>query len=177
MIKYLDHTLEIKSLNPDGYFSGYASVFDLVDQHKEAIQKGAFQKTLGRWGQRGTLPKMLWQHETETPIGIWREIFEDEHGLFVSGQLLLGIQKGKEAYCLLKSGAVDSMSIGFKTLKSRRDATRGTRIIEEVDLYEISLVTFPANPKARVTSYKTDGLREQLLTEKIHTLAAKIRNS
>ncbi len=151
-MKMSRHNLCVKNFHEDGSFTGYASVFDMVDLHTEQVAPGAFSKSLQRWRSQKQMPKMLWQHDPSTPIGIWQDIREDNYGLFVKGKLLLDIQKGKEAYTLLKSGVVDGLSIGYDVVKARREDQR--RILQEVDLHEISLVTFAANPAARVTACK-----------------------
>jgi HK97 family phage major capsid protein len=101
------------------------------------------------------MPKLLWQHDQTRPIGIWHDIYEDDYGLFVKGQLLLDLQQAKEAYALLKAGVIDGLSIGFRPVKTRKSAPNQDRYIDEVDLQEISLVTFAANKKAKVTAVKT----------------------
>lgn len=155
--------LEIKSLGDDGVFEGYASVFAIKDFHNDVIPKGAFEKSLTAWHKMGQLPKLLWQHDHCAPIGKWLVIQEDDHGLFVRGQLLLDLQKGREAYTLLRAGCVDGLSIGFNVLRARKG--QGVRLIQEIDLQEISLVTFAANERARVTAVKDrrHGLYERWL--------------
>lgn len=147
--------LTIKSHQPDGFFCGYASVFHLKDQHGDIITPNAFKKSLEQWKAKESLPKLLWQHDQTQPIGVWHEIFEDNHGLFVKGQLLLELQQAREAYALLKAGIIDGMSIGFRPVKTRRYGKEQNRFIEEIDLQEISLVTFAANQQAKVTAVKT----------------------
>lgn len=149
--------LILKSHQEDGFFYGYASVFDVVDLHRDSIAKGAFHKCLQK-----RLPKMLWQHDITKPIGIWHEVYETEQGLFVKGQLLLDIQAGQEAYALLKSGVVDSLSIGFRLVRARKDTKTNARVLDEVDLQEISLVTFAANQQAKVITVKDALLNEGL---------------
>lgn len=144
----------LKSHQEDGFFCGYASVFQVLDHHKEIMAPQAFKGSLERWHRKGKLPKMLWQHDQKRPIGFWHEITEDEHGLFVKGQLLLDLQGGREAYALLKAGIIDSMSIGFRPLKAKRHGKDAARVFEEVDLMEISLVTFAANTEAKITTVK-----------------------
>lgn len=151
-MKYVHHHLEIKTFESDGTFWGYASVFNNLDHHQEIVAKGTFAKSLMQWQELNQYPKMLWQHDPHTPIGRWSEIREDEHGLFVKGQILLDIRQGREAYALLKAGIVDGLSIGFHLVKAQRQDK--ARILQEIDLQEISLVTFAANPKAKVSECK-----------------------
>jgi uncharacterized protein len=136
----------------DGVFEGYASVFGVVDLGMDVVEKGAFTKSLGK-----RKAKMLWQHDTTAPIGTWEEIREDDHGLFVRGRLLPDVAKGREALALLKAGAIDSMSIGYRTIEAEEATAggRGVRKLTEVDLFEISLVTFPMLPDAKVTDVKS----------------------
>lgn len=163
-----NHHLTITNLEEDGTFSGYASVFGTVDLHQEIVSKGAFNESLKKWKHRQQMPKMLWQHDPKIPIGLWQNIYEDDYGLFVKGKLLLDIQQGKEAYFLLKSGVVDGLSIGFEVVKAQKKDKK--RILKEIDLYEISLVTFAANPAAKVTAYKHQDLTSQTFEKLIHQI-------
>lgn len=144
--------LEIKrEPDEDGIFEGYASVFGVVDQGMDVVERGAFAKSLGS----GRKVKMLWQHNMSDPIGVWDEIREDERGLYVKGRLLKEVQKGREAMALLKVGAIDSMSIGYRTIEAVPEANGRVRKLTEVDLFEVSLVTFPMLPDAKITSVKS----------------------
>jgi len=146
------YPMEIKQISDEGYFSGYGSVFDVVDDWDDVIVSGAFAETL----QKKT-PVMLWQHNSAEPIGVYERIREDEIGLWLEGRLLLDIEKGREAHILLKNRAIRGLSIGFLPLAwewETRDNTR-VRVLKDIDLWEVSLVTFPANPKAVVDEVKT----------------------
>jgi uncharacterized protein len=134
----------------DGVFEGYASVFGVVDLGMDVVEKGAFTKSLGK-----RKAKMLWQHDTAQPIGTWEDIHEDDHGLFVRGRILPEVAKGREALALLKAGAIDSMSIGYRTIEAAEEGNGRVRKLLEVDLFEISLVTFPMLPDAKVTDVKS----------------------
>lgn len=134
----------------DGVFEGYASVFGIVDQGMDVVERGAFRKSLGT-----RKVKMLWQHDMSQPIGVWDEIYEDERGLFVRGRLLKEVEKGREAMALLRAGAIDSMSIGYRTMEAIPEGDGRVRKLTEVDLFEISLVTFPMLPDAKVTNVKS----------------------
>jgi HK97 family phage prohead protease len=147
--------LELKTCSQTGEFQGYASVFDVVDRDGDILMRGAFEKCLRYQAKVGKMPKLLWQHDVTQPIGILQEIREDAYGLFVKGKILLDIEKGREAYALLKSGALEGLSIGFYPRKSRRAPNQeAKRLLEEVSLVEVSLVTFAANPLASVTDCK-----------------------
>jgi uncharacterized protein len=158
MKKIIDYPLSLKSCHADGSFSGYASVFGVIDSQGEEVAWGAFRHSLKEWSDRSKMPKLLWQHDYRQPIGLWQDIHEDNHGLYVQGQLLLDLAQAREAYSLLKNGIVDGLSIGFTTVKSRRKEGRNgharIRVLEEVNLQEVSLVTFAANPKAKVERVK-----------------------
>jgi HK97 family phage prohead protease len=135
----------------DGSFEGYASVFGVVDQGMDVVERGAFVKSIGS----GRKVKMLWQHDQAQPIGVWDEIKEDERGLFVKGRLLKDVRRGSEAMALLRAGALDSMSIGYRTVTAANEGNGSVRKLMEVDLFEISLVTFPMLPEAQVTAIKS----------------------
>lgn len=152
--QYLNNTsnVEIKQLSAEGQFEGYASIFNETDEGMDEVAPGAYRKSLSS----GIKPKMLWQHDSHSPIGVWEEIKEDDRGLFVRGQLLLDTQRGREAASMLKAGAIDGMSIGYRTIKSSRDETTGVRRLMEVELWEISIVTFPMLQTATVDAVKTD---------------------
>jgi HK97 family phage prohead protease len=162
--KFMDESIQHKNFSltlkrepdQDGVFEGYASVFGVVDQGMDVVERGAFRKSLG-----ARKVKMLWQHDMSQPIGVWDEIYEDERGLFVRGRLLKEVEKGREAMALLRAGAIDSMSIGYRTVEATMEGDGRVRKLMELDLFEISLVTFPMLPDAKVTNVKS--------AESIHT--------
>lgn len=136
----------------DGSFSGYASLFDEVDLAKDVVERGAFARAIRKRGAGGV--RMLFQHDPAEPIGIWLDLAEDERGLFVRGRLTPGVGRAHEVLELMRAGALDGLSIGFRTVKARKDARTGVRRIIEADLWEISVVTFPMLESARVESVK-----------------------
>ena len=144
--------LTVETIAEDGSFSGYASLFGEVDLGKDAIEAGAFLKSIQTRGAAGI--RMLWQHDPNQPIGTWTEVREDKRGLYVEGKLAKGVAKATEVLELMRSGAIDGLSIGFKTIKAKAD-TAGIRHIHEADLWEISVVTFPMLPSARVGQVKS----------------------
>jgi len=152
--------IKLQTISPEnldeGIIKGYASIFGHKDHHNDVVVKGAFEKTLRAWKLHGKWPKMLWQHDTKKPIGVWNLLKEDERGLYVEGQLNLKTQQGGEAFELLKQGAIEGLSIGFRTLKARESKGNRGRDILDLDLLEISLVTFPSNTRAQVHSLKTE---------------------
>lgn len=138
-----------------GQFEGYASLFNLPDLGKDVVEPGAFAASLARRGPRGI--KLLWQHDPAEPIGQWLTLREDGRGLFVRGRLSLGVERAREVLSLLRDGAVDGLSIGFRTVKARTDPRSGCRRLSEIDLWEVSIVTFPLLPQARVSAVKSGG--------------------
>jgi uncharacterized protein len=137
----------------DGTFSGYASLFGRVDLGNDRVAKGAFQKALKLRGPKGV--RMLFQHDPNEVIGTWLDIREDEAGLFVKGRINQNVKRGAEVLELIREGAIDGLSIGFKTVRATKDQIAGIRTIHEADLWEISVVTFPMLPEARVSEVKT----------------------
>lgn len=160
------------SVNAAGTFSGYGSVFGVTDAYGDVVAKGAFAKTLREWRAKGQLPALLWQHDPFEPIGVYQEMYEDEHGLYVVGRLS-ETRRGVEARTLLRDGALSGLSIGFRTRRSTVDELRGTRILTEVELFEVSVVTFPANEAARVESAKA--AEERQLVAGVTALSAEVR--
>ena len=144
--------LELRHLKRDGTFSGYASVFGEVDLGKDQVERGAFRKSLSQRGAEGV--RMLFQHDPSEPIGAWKTIREDSRGLYVEGVLADGVARAGEVRQLIRNGALDGLSIGFRTVRARTDAKSGVRRILEADLWEISIVTFPMLPSARVQNIK-----------------------
>ena len=135
---------------PDGTFEGYGCVFGNVEATRETVMTGAFRKSLEHHRSEGRLPALLWQHDPRRPIGIYTDMFEDSKGLFVKGQLALETQVGREAHALLSMGAVSGLSIGFSDIDVDFDARTRTSTLKEAALWEVSLVTFPANSEARI---------------------------
>ncbi|MDP3897629.1 MAG: HK97 family phage prohead protease [Mesorhizobium sp.] len=139
-------------LEPDGAFSGYASLFGKVDMARDAVEAGAFRRSLRQRGPESV--RMLYQHDPNQPIGRWTEIREDARGLFVRGRLTPGVARSREVLQLMRAGALDGLSIGFRTVRARKDVQSGVRRILEADLWEISVVTFPMLPEARIAQVK-----------------------
>lgn len=167
-------SLELAGVTGDGVFSGYASVFGEVDLGKDTIERGAFRNSLTARGAPGV--RMLYQHDPAEPIGAWKTIREDGRGLYVEGVLSPGVGRAGEVFSLLKSRALDGLSIGFRTVKARTDARTGVRRILEADLWEISIVTFPMLPSARVSDVKNARFFRDRETELVRQMrrAAKL---
>ena len=143
----------LSHVEADGTFAGYASLFGKTDLGRDVVMPGAFNASLASRGAAGV--KMLFQHDPAEPIGVWTEIREDGQGLYVKGRLTTDVAKAREVLALMRAGALDGLSIGFRTVRGRTDAKTGVRRLYEVDLWEISVVTFPMQPEARVVSVKT----------------------
>ena len=144
--------VRLEEVEAHGAFSGYASLFEAVDLGKDMMARGAFARSLRDRGVAGI--RMLYQHDPAEPIGVWTELREDARGLFVRGQLAKDVGKAREVLSLMRAGALDGLSIGFRTVKASSDPATGVRRIVEADLWEISVVTFPMLPGARIDAVK-----------------------
>ena len=149
----LQMPFEVKAVN-EKEIEGHGSVFGNVDLGGDVVIPGAFQRTIKEHKANGTMPAMLWQHNSEEPIGVWSEMHEDERGLYMKGELADTVL-GRDARTLLKMGAIQGLSIGYATKDADYDKD-GNRILKEVELWETSVVTFPMNPKAIVAAVKAD---------------------
>jgi HK97 family phage prohead protease len=160
---------ELKALEGDEThrFEGHGAVFGNVDAYEDVIKKGAFKNTLKEWKARGKLPKMLLQHgggffgggaDDMVPIGKWEEMREDDVGLYVKGRLFdIQTDRAQSTYAAVKEGELDGLSIGYRTRKFDMDNETGIRTLTDIDLWETSIVTFPANDAARITAVKAEG--------------------
>jgi HK97 family phage prohead protease len=147
--KFFD--IEIKAVDDEGSFSGYAAVFNNVDLGGDVIAPGAFAKTIV---EKSDHP-VLWGHNMREVIGVNKSYVEDKHGLKVEGQLILDVQKAREARALMKAGAVTGMSIGYDTVKDELNHETGVRTLKELKLWEYSITPFPMNPEAQLTGVKS----------------------
>jgi HK97 family phage prohead protease len=155
-LKYIDRPFEVKAVDDAGIFTGYGSVFGNVDSYQEIVAPGAFVESLAAWKDAGKLPPVLWQHRSGEPVGPYLELREDSHGLWAKGQLLVDdVVRAKEARALMKAKAVNGLSIGFVTREDSYDKVTGIRTLKKIDLWEISIVTFPANPAAQISNVKS----------------------
>lgn len=159
------------SVTDGAVIAGYASVFGQADQGGDTVEPGAYAASLKRLSAKGGRVKMLWQHDPAQPIGVWDEVREDAKGLWVKGRILVEVEKGREAVALIGAGAIDGLSIGYRTVKARKDP-QGGRILAELELWEVSLVTFPMLTEARVAAKATAQDVEHL-----RDLAALFRNT
>lgn len=140
--------VELEKVQLDGLFSGYASLFDKVDLGNDMIMRGAFKRSLAT--RQPADIKMLYQHDPNMPIGVWLTIEEDRQGLRVKGRIASKLPRAQEVLELIRCGAIDGLSIGFKTIRARKDPIEKCRKILEADLWEISIVTFPMQQGAKV---------------------------
>ncbi|MBN9565823.1 MAG: HK97 family phage prohead protease [Alphaproteobacteria bacterium] len=154
-MEYKHYQLDQRSIQKEGVFDGYASVFNKLDYHHDVVMRGAFMKSLKEWNQKLQTPLLLWQHNPNEPIGYCLNLKEDSHGLAIRGQLLTSIQRGAQAYTLVKSRRITGLSIGYIPTRSQMlPRSGGARVLMEIDLREVSLVTMPANPHAEIMSVK-----------------------
>jgi HK97 family phage prohead protease len=155
-----DFARERVTIASDGTVEGYASLFGEIDQARDMVMPGAFAETLRKRGVRRV--PMLFQHDPAEPVGVWLELREDARGLYARGRLIPEVARGRELYALLKAGTSDGLSIGFRTVKGRVDPKTRIRKLEAIDLWEISIVTFPLLPGARITTVKEAGSPSRL---------------
>ena len=141
-----------KQASQDNYISGYASVFDVQDSQRDIIEKGAFSQIIYDFTQGKSIP-LLWQHMADKPIGIIEKMEEDDYGLYVVTKIIPNVRYGMEALELIKSRIICSFSIGYNPIEHSMDYDKDIRVIKSIDLWEISLVTFPANEYSNITSY------------------------
>ena len=154
-VKLADPVMQIKALKETGEFEGYGSTFGgEADSYGDVIATGAYADSLSAHRAKGTMPKMFWQHDPGQPIGKWLEASEDSTGLLVRGKLNMGVQRGKEAYALLKEGDIDGLSIGYRIKAYSVDTESGVWTLEKLDLFEVSIVSIGANENATIGSVK-----------------------
>ncbi|MCU0817900.1 MAG: HK97 family phage prohead protease [Beijerinckiaceae bacterium] len=135
-------------IDADGYFEGYASLFGVADLGRDVVMPGAFRASLAKRTALGV--KLLWQHDPGSPVGEWLDIAEDQRGLRVAGKLDLDLPKARDLHRLVSRGSIDGLSIGFKAASETRDPATGLRRLQKLDLWEISIVSFPLLPQARI---------------------------
>lgn len=151
----LDFDFEISAVSDNGRIKGIASTFGgAPDSGGDIVEQGAFLKTISQGGRNRNGIGFLWAHHSDEPLGIWNHLEEASKGLLVDGQFAMDTQMGKEKHSLAQMGAVKGLSIGFTVIKEEFDRKKHIRILKEVSLWEVSLVTFPMNTRARVTSVK-----------------------
>jgi len=144
----------VKAADDEGMIEGYASVFGVRDSYNEVVMPGAFAKSLAKHQREGTYPLMLWQHNPDEPIGVWLDMNDDGKGLYVKGKVLKGVRRAEEALIMLRNKAIQGMSIGYREVDVDPSSNGEARKLIELELYEASIVSFPANRRARVESVK-----------------------
>lgn len=155
MMKSTSPVLEIKALSDEGLFSGYGSVFGVKDSYGDIVMPGAFAKSLTSHRKAKSRPAMLWMHDMKEPVGSWSQMAEDEKGLYVEGSLNMDVQRAREIYSLLKRGDIAGLSIGYYEVKATDDETQAARLLKQLDLVEVSIVSIGANPAALVGGVKS----------------------
>lgn len=146
---------KVKDVGDAGDFTGYASVFGVLDSYREIVAAGAFAKSIADIDSSGRPLPCLWQHLSAAPIGGYRKLVEDEKGLFVEGFLLTDqIEKARETHALMKAGIVSGLSIGYYVIEDSYNEKERIRTLKQIELVEVSVVVFPANPEARVDTIK-----------------------
>ncbi|MEM9762210.1 MAG: HK97 family phage prohead protease [Pseudomonadota bacterium] len=134
-----------------GLIRGYASRFGEADRKGDIVERGAFAKGLAELKRSGRRVAMLWQHDQKRPIGVWDIVAEDAIGLWVEGRVLTELALGREALALMRAGALDGLSIGYRVRRASPEPRTGGRRLTEIELWEVSLVTFPMLPTARAS--------------------------
>ncbi len=157
------------TIDADGTVEGYASLFGEIDQARDMVMRGAFADTLAPRGVN-RMP-MLFQHDPSEPIGVWLELREDHRGLYARGRLIPEVARARELLSLLRAGAIDGLSIGFRTVKGNIDPRTRVRRLAAIDLWEISIVTFPLLAGARVRAVK-QASSPPLLSHRTHARRA-----
>ncbi len=150
-------SLPLAQATTAGVIEGYASLFGIADSGGDIVMPGAFARSLTKRGAEGV--KLLWQHNAAEPIGVWTSIIEDAKGLKVTGRLDLSVSRAREALSLIRGGAVDGLSIGFRAISATTAKSSGMRRLTEIDLWEISVVTFPMQTLARINAVKRAPVR------------------
>jgi HK97 family phage prohead protease len=150
----------IEALGP-GEFEGYASLFSVADGAGDVVAPGAFARSLRHRGPDRV--RMLYQHDAGEPLGVWETIVEDNKGLYVRGRLNLDVERARDVGSLIRQGALNGLSIGFRAIRARRDKVTGRRLLNEIDLWEISVVTFPLLPGSEVTAIGRKAREAELL--------------
>lgn len=164
-LQHKQFAFKASAVNEDGTFTGYGSVFGNLDSYREIVAPGAFADSLKSIKESGDPLPALWQHNSDEPIGGYDVLEEDDHGLKVEGWLMhQEIQRAREAYALMKRRVVKGMSIGYYVLADSYDEKERIRTLTKLELVEISIVTFPANPEAQVDAVKAKLLRGDLPT-------------
>jgi len=155
-------------IDETGRFAGYASVFSRVDEGGDIVMPEAFARSLKRRGTERI--RLLFQHDPKEPVGTWERIVEDGFGLWVEGRLVPGVPRADALRKLIERGAIDGLSIGFRTVRATREAATGYRKLWQIDLWEISIVTFPMMEGARIAAASPDAHLQRALQATVSLL-------
>ena len=165
-LKTLDFGFEVKEVTASGNFTGYGSVYNVVDQGDDIVASGAFAESIETLMAKKRLPSMLFGHRAgELPVGAYQSMREDSTGLWLDGNIAIDTQKGGDLHKLMMMKpvpAISGLSVGFITREDSFDRLTGVRTIKKADLFEVSIVNFPMNDLARVQSVKGIELIEDL---------------
>lgn len=161
-------------IDETGRFAGYASVFERVDESGDIVMPGAFRKSLGKRGRERI--RLLFQHDPKEPVGTWETIAEDGFGLWAEGRLVPGVPRADALRRLIEKRAVDGLSIGFRTVRATREPASGHRKLWQIDLWEISIVTFPMMDAARIAPGATPPERDARLARSLNAAISLLRN-
>ncbi|MCK3656238.1 peptidase U35 [Pasteurellaceae bacterium Macca] len=163
--KTKDLFFKAEAVQEDGFFCGYCNTFNVKDSYGDIVKKGAFLNSIQGWNAQNKMPPVLWNHDWNQPIGVWISLKEDEKGLYGEGRLLVNeVARAKEVHALMVAGAIDGLSIGYRLNKWRYEEKDDALELLEIDLREISIVTFPANEESRVEVVKSALSRGSLPT-------------
>ena len=160
-------------LSAKGEFTGLASPYGNVDLQGDIVMPGAFDRSLAEHKSRGSTPALLWHHRMDEPIGRIHGLTESQKGLEITGKLTLGVPRADDAYKLMSDGAL-GLSIGYQATDTG-EGTGGVRLLKQVDLHEVSAVSYPANPQAKITDFKSLSKRE--LETKLHDFGLSVRDA
>ena len=165
-VKNLDFDFEVKEVTAAGNFTGYGSVYSIVDQGGDIVAPGAFAESIASLTSKNRMPSMLFGHQAgQLPVGSYQSVKEDAAGLWLDGNLAIDTQRGGDLHKLMKMkpvSAISGLSIGFVTRDDSYDRVTGIRTIKKADLWEVSLVNFPMNDSARVQTVKSIELIDDL---------------
>jgi len=166
-IKHKSINYEIKSIDEAGFFEGYANVKHVKDHASDMTVDGAFTQSLLKHKDADTMPLMFWNHKTDEPIGVWTEMFEDDHGLYIKGQLLVDdIAKAKEIYALMKRKAITGLSIGYVVQDESFERETNTNLLKSVHILEVSVVSFACNEQSQVEVVKSRFATDEMPSER-----------
>ena len=154
-LKTLDFAFKADEVKDSGWFSGHASVFGVVDAYREVVDPGAFAKCIKEFKRLKRYPPILWNHDSHEPLGPHIEMREDDVGLYIEGQLLIeDVPRARSTHANMRANSISGISIGFESIRDAIDKATGIRHLQEIMLWENSIVTFPANTQARVDAVK-----------------------